>query len=75
MIKNKYMWFDQERAGQGSTSRLRDTRSLLKERNTTLPSVSDVVFSSFNPKSLAGDKSRGEMPGYGWHKESSLEPG
>lgn len=75
MIKNKYMWFDQERVGQGSTSPLRDTRSLLKERNTTLPSVSDVVFSSFSPESLAGDKSRGEMPGYRWHKESSLEPG
>ena len=57
MIKNKYVWFDQERVGQGSTSPLRDARSLLKERNTSLLSVPDVVFSSFNPKSLTADKS------------------
>lgn len=75
MIKNKYLWFDQERVGQGSTSPLRDARSLLKERNTTLLSVSDVVFSSFNPKSLMADKSRGEMPGVAGTKRAVREPG
>lgn len=75
MIKNKYAWFDQERVGQGSMSPLRDARSLLKECNTTLLSVSDVVFSSFNPKSLTGDKSRGEMPGIAGMKRAVREPG
>lgn len=70
MIKNKYMWFDQERAGQGSTSPLRDAGSLLKEHNPTLLSVSDV-FSSFDPKNLTGDKSWGEMPEKRQHEQGS----
>lgn len=75
MIKNKYVWFDQERVGQGSTSPLRDARSLLKERNPALLSVSDVVFSSFNPKSLTAHQSRGEMPGIAGTKRAVREPG
>lgn len=75
MIKNKYVWFDQERVGQVSTSPLRDARSLLEERNTTLLSVSDVVFSSLNPKSLTGDKSQGEMPGIAGTRKAVCELG
>lgn len=74
MIKNKYVWFDQERVGQDSTSPLRDARSLPKEHNTTVLSVSDV-FGAFNPKSLTGDKSWGEMPGISSTKRAVCEPG
>ena len=37
--------------------------------------VSDVVFSSFYPKSLMGDKSRGEMPGTAGTRRAVREPG
>lgn len=36
MIKNKYVWFDQERVEQGSTSPLRDTKSLRAQHHTSL---------------------------------------
>lgn len=54
---------------------LRGTQGLYLKSATPHFSVSDVVFSSLNPKSLTGEKLRGEMPGVSGTKRLVHEPG